>query len=72
MILGIFPVQTFLADMICEFLFPRSNLRELLLTKVIWVLSPTQITFYIFLPSSFVLFLLITLLLPFVILLILL
>ena len=72
MILGILSVQTFLADVICEFLFSRGNLLELLLTKVIWMLSPTQITFYIFLPSSFVLLLLITLPLPFVILLILL
>ena len=70
MILGIFPVQTFLADVICEFLFPRGNFRELLLTKVIWVLSSTQITFYIFLSSSsFVLCVLITLALPLLILL---
>ena len=72
MILGILPMQALLANMICEFLFPRGNLLELLLTKVIWMLSSTQITFYIFLPSSFVLLLLITLPLPFVILLILL
>ena len=72
MILGILLMQTFLADVICEFLFSRGNLLELLLTKVIWMLSPAQITFYIFLPSSSVLLFLITLPLSFLILLLLL
>ena len=72
MILGILPMQALLANVVREFLFPRGNLLEFLLTKIIWMLSPTQITFYIFLPSSFVLVLLITLPLPFLIILLLL
>ena len=71
MILGILPSQALLADMAGEVLLSRCNLLELLLAKVIWMLSPAQVTFYIFLPSSFVLLLLITLPFPFVILLIL-
>ena len=72
MILGILPMQALLADMTGEFLLSRCNLLELLLAKIIWMLSPAQVTFYILLPSSFVLFLLIALPFPFVILLILL
>ena len=70
MILGILPPQALLADMAGELLLSSCYLLELLLAKIIWMLSSAQVTFYILLPSFFVLFLLITLPFPFVILLI--
>ena len=72
MVLRILPPQALLTDMAGELLLSSCYLLELLLAKIIWMLSSTQVTFYIFLFSSFVLFLLITLPLTFVILLVLL
>ena len=72
MVLRILPPQALLADMADELLLSSCYLLELLLAKIIWMLSSAQVTFYILLPSFFVLFLLIILPFTFVILLVLL
>ena len=72
MVLRILPPQALLTDMADELLLSSCYLLELLLAKIIWMLSSAQVTFHILLPSFFVLLLLIILPSTFVILLILL